>query len=78
MVGDDENKSYEIRLRDGAPLEPQAHFGDKCAKFQVVCPPNGTAALKGLIPAGAFCYILCLLVEVHWGWGYIVYMHVIQ
>ena len=27
---------------------PQSHFGDKPVKFQVVCPQNGTAVLKGL------------------------------
>ena len=31
------------------PLEPQSRFGDKLFKFQVVCPQNGTAVLKGLI-----------------------------
>ena len=30
-------------------LEPQSAFGDKLLKFQVVCPQNGTAVLKGLI-----------------------------
>ena len=29
-------------------LEPQSRFGDKPVKFQVVCPQNGTAVLKGL------------------------------
>ena len=29
-------------------LEPQSRFGDKPLKFQVVCPHNGTAVLKGL------------------------------
>ena len=29
-------------------LEPQSRFGDKLLKFQVVCPQNGTAALRGL------------------------------
>ena len=29
-------------------VEPQSHFGDKPVKFQVVCPQNGTAVLKGL------------------------------
>ena len=29
-------------------LEPQSRFGDKPLTFQVVCPQNGTAALKGL------------------------------
>ena len=29
-------------------LEPQSRFGDKPVKFQVVCPRNGTAVLKGL------------------------------
>ena len=29
-------------------LEPQPRFGDKPLKFQVVCPQNGTAVLKGL------------------------------
>ena len=28
-------------------LEPQSRFGDKPLKFQVVCPQNGTAVLKG-------------------------------
>ena len=31
-------------------LEPQSRFGDKPLKFQVVCPHNGTAVLKGLHP----------------------------
>ena len=30
-------------------LEPQSAFGDKPLNFQVVCPQNGTAVLKGLI-----------------------------
>ena len=30
------------------PLEPESRFGDKPLKFQVVCPQNGTAVLKGL------------------------------
>ena len=29
--------------------EPQSAFGDELLKFQVVCPQNGTAVLKGLI-----------------------------
>ena len=29
-------------------LEPQSRFGDRPLKFQVVCPQNGTAVLKGL------------------------------
>ena len=29
-------------------LEPQSRFGDKPLQFQVVCPQNGTAVLKGL------------------------------
>ena len=28
-------------------LEPQSCFGDKPLNFQVVCPQNGTAVLKG-------------------------------
>ena len=28
--------------------EPQSRFGDKPLKYQVVCPQNGTAVLKGL------------------------------
>ena len=28
-------------------LEPQSRFGDQPLKFQVVCPQNGTAVLKG-------------------------------
>ena len=31
-------------------LEPQSRFGDKPLKFQVVCPQNETAVLKGLSP----------------------------
>ena len=31
-------------------LEPQSRFGDKAVKFQVVCPQNGTAVLKGSSP----------------------------
>ena len=27
----------------------ESRFGDKSVKFQVVCPQNGTAVLKGLI-----------------------------
>ena len=30
-------------------LEPQSRFGDKPVKFQLVCPQNGTAVLKGLV-----------------------------
>ena len=30
------------------PLEPQSRFGDKRLKFQVVCPQDGTAVLKGI------------------------------
>ena len=29
-------------------LDPQSRFGDKPLKFQVICPQNGTAVLKGL------------------------------
>ena len=29
-------------------LEPQSRFGDKSLNFQIVCPQNGTGALKGL------------------------------
>ena len=29
-------------------LEPQSRFGDRPVKFQVVCPQNGTAVLKGV------------------------------
>ena len=29
-------------------LEPRSRFGDNPLKFQVVCPQNGTAVLKGL------------------------------
>ena len=29
-------------------LEPKSRFGDRPVKFQVVCPQNGTAVLKGL------------------------------
>ena len=29
-------------------LEPQSRYGDNRLKLQVVCPPNGTAVLKGL------------------------------
>ena len=30
------------------PFKPQSRCGDKTVKFQVVCPKNGTAVLKGL------------------------------
>ena len=30
------------------PLQPQSDCGDKPLRFQVVCPQNGTAILKGL------------------------------
>ena len=33
-------------------LELQPRFGDKTLKFQVVCPQNGTAVLKGLRDTG--------------------------
>ena len=36
------------RPRSLTPLGPQSRFGDKPFKFQVVCPQNGTAVLKGL------------------------------
>ena len=32
----------------GTIEEPQPRFGDRPVKFQVFCPPNGTAVLKGL------------------------------
>ena len=35
-------------------LEPQPAFGDKLLKFQVVCPQNGTAVLKGLNPRRSY------------------------
>ena len=41
----------QLQLLRGAVLtllEPQSRFGGKPVKFQVVCPQNGTAALKGL------------------------------
>ena len=38
--------SWLIRML--TPLEPQSRFGDKPVKFEVVCPQNGTAVLKGL------------------------------
>ena len=34
-------------------LGPQSRFGDKPLKFQVVCPQNETAVLKGLTPTRA-------------------------
>ena len=49
-----------------APLEPQSRFGDETLKFQVVCPQNGTALLKGL----GFRLSMLTLVEPHshmWG-----------
>ena len=36
-------------------LEPQSRFGDKPFKFQVVCPQNGTAVLKGLTASAHWC-----------------------
>ena len=43
-------------------LEPQSHFVDKADKFQVVCPQNGTAVLKGLIRViPTWCYIFIYL-----------------
>ena len=35
-------------------LEPQSRFGDNTLKFQVVCPQNGTAVLKGLTTSYRF------------------------
>ena len=29
------------------PLEPQSRCGDKPLEFQVICPQNGAAVLKG-------------------------------
>ena len=40
-------------------LEPQSHFGYKPLKFQVVCPQNGTAVLKGLKGDGWSVYYCC-------------------
>ena len=40
------NKSHRINRRFTL-LEPQSRFGDNPIKFQVVCPHNGTAVLKG-------------------------------
>ena len=34
------------------PLVPQSRLGDKPVWFEVVCPQNGTAVLKGLTPFG--------------------------
>ena len=38
----------EILVTSLTHLGLQSHFGDKPLKFQVVCPQNGTAVLKGL------------------------------
>ena len=37
-------------------LELQSHFGNKALKFQIVCPRNGTAVLKGVTPLYPFKY----------------------
>ena len=42
-------------------LEPQSRFGDKPLKFQVPCPQNGTAVLKGLSSAFV-CLFVCSFV----------------
>ena len=42
---------YEMVMISGpakSVLEPQFCFGDKPVKFQVICPQNGAAVLKGL------------------------------
>ena len=61
LVGDSNRFSLAL-----TPLEPQSRFGDKPVNFQVVCPQNGTAALKGLINlllGGKFlCNVVTLLV----------------
>ena len=46
------------------PLEPQSRFGDKLLEIWLVCPLNGTAVLKGLMPPP-----LCLksLFGLKWG-----------
>ena len=49
-------------MRDAlTPLEPQSRFGDKPLKFQVVCPQNGTAVLKGLNDRGDTFPLECFL-----------------
>ena len=40
-------------------LEPQSRFGDKPVKFQVVCPSNVTAVLKGLNVCAPVCEDPC-------------------
>ena len=42
-------------------LEPQSRFGDKSLNFQVVCPQNGTAVLKGLSSPHFHVTVSCLL-----------------
>ena len=39
---------YLLRGTILTPLEPQSRFGDKIVKFQVICPQNATAVLRGL------------------------------
>ena len=41
-------KSRGARMAALTLLEPRFRFGDKPLKFQLVCPQNGTAVLKGL------------------------------
>ena len=51
------------------PLEPQSRFGDKPLKYQVVCPQNGTAVLKGLRLSN--CLPKRSLVDSGWWWWWV-------
>ena len=53
---------HKIGLRPLTLLEPQPRFGDKPLKFQVVCPQNGIAVLKG----SNVCQVACMTF-VYWG-----------
>ena len=53
---------HKIGLRPLTLLEPQPRLRDKPLKFQVVCPQNGAAVLKGWI----VCQVACMTF-VYWG-----------
>ena len=50
VKGPKEGERKRVRVRRGGltHLGPQPRFGDKLLEASVVCPQNGTAALKGL------------------------------
>ena len=62
------NKSREyarLLYHSSTLLEPQSHFGDRPVKFQVVCPQNRTAVLKGLRAVWAHILFITLVRSLH-------------